>query len=116
MTQLIENEVMTEIPWERHESEKAYQAAFSTKSGKFIVSVIGGDHHYCEPACDVSDPKIYSEVELLLLDPLEDSGESASFEDLDIDHIYDVIGDYFDGNQLFTNVPVEKVMELYKNC
>lgn len=54
---------------------RSFQAKIPTKSGKFILSIVAGEHLYCTPRESMEKPN-YTEVELAIFD---ENGNWASY-------------------------------------
>lgn len=108
------------IPFEVHPGGSGYAAKFTTKSGKFTLSVVAGSFFYSAPRQDLEDPSNYKDVELAVFV----DGEWASKAQLDeVFKILGTQGEYeYESNvtkpsqSVFGYVPIQKIEEIWNKC
>ena len=91
--QIIEDVPMFNIPFQGHDLDSHYgsmRAFFPSKSGKFLLSVVGGVSNYCEPRELLKDPKDYVALEVAIFDAI--NGGWASTKSLQDAGAFDIIG------------------------
>lgn len=91
--EIIEDVPMFNIPFQGHNLDSPYgsmRAFFPSKSGKFLLSVVGGQSNYCEPRELLNDPKDYVALEVGIFDAIK--GGWASTKALQEAGAFDVIG------------------------